>query len=278
MENLDDYKFLDFDDVIVKKEVYDYILNYCDEVEFLSEYKICFVDTLSEVYLPLYPELKNYLLDIREDVSWGMNGKIFKFKLDTYIKEILKDIGLTNFLYLDEDKKFLFQNTTLLKNNQIIYSVCTHESFDEFDEEFENTLATICKDKLTSSNIYKELLEKNKNKSKDELSKDIEILEDLCSYINRDINASIYQVPRNKEINYNNYIDTVNKSLSTNTLNNLINITSFKDFTSQDFIFTKEIDGKTYNNAVNPHKDITPLATQILNESKYLYAILQFEF
>ena len=25
MENLDDYKFLDFDDVIVKKEVYDYI-------------------------------------------------------------------------------------------------------------------------------------------------------------------------------------------------------------------------------------------------------------
>ena len=276
MENLEEYQFIDFDDKLLKDDAYNFILNACDEVEFFSEYQSCFVPSLSEVDNCSYPQLVDNLIEEREDSSWGMTGKIYKFKLNDYIKNILYNIGLTNFLYLDEDKKYLFQNTTLLKNNTVMYSSCTHEDFDEFDEAFRAELATICKEKLTNSDIYKELLNKNKSKAKEELEKDVQTLNDLCGYINKEIDAHIYVMPENSDITFSKYIDIANKSLSNSIVKELDNIHTFKDFISQEFIYTKEWQGKTINNPAN-QKDLIPLAQDIINECKYLYALLNFE-
>ena len=276
MGNIEEYQFVDFEDKLVKEDAYQFILDSCDEVEFFSEYNIGLLELLQKINAPTYPHIVDSLIEEREDLSWGMNGTIYKFKLDDYMKSILKKTGITNFLYLDNENKFLLQNTTLIKDNKIMYSSCTHEDFDELDEDFRTQLANICKDKLCSSNIYIQLKEKNKILSKEELETNIQILQDLCGYINQEINAYIYSLPENTNITLSNYIDIAIMSLSSTTSNNLSNIHSFKDFINQDFKFTRELQGKTINNCVNP-SDLTPLANDILSECKYLYALINFE-
>lgn len=276
MESLKNYVLIDFDDEILKEDAYNFIFNNCDEVEFLSEYKVGFIESLEDVTCSNYPGLANSIIEEREDISWGMRGKIYKFKLDDYMKTILREIGIANFLYLDINNKFLLQNTTLIKNNKVVYSVCTHENLEEFDTRFKNELAAICKDKLCSSEMYKELADKNKKHSKEDIEKNIEILNSLCGYINKELNAFIYSPPKYEDITFNNYIDIAQNALSSKVVEQLTHLTSFMDFISSNFQHTKEISGSIINNSVSLSNGLNKLAVEILNECKYLSAFVNF--
>lgn len=271
------FEYANFDDELLKKEAYDYMLSNCDKVEFFSELKHGGIGELKDIRDIKFPQLEECLLSVRQDSSWGVDGSIFTFKLNNYMKEIIYNNGLTNFLYLDEDNKFFFQNITLLKGNDVMYTCCTHESFDEFEEEFRLGLTEVCREKLQQCDIYNILLSKLKLLTLQEIDDDLVMLRDLVNYINKDIGATIFVMPNNDDITFTNYIDIANKYLSDDCIAGLRDFHSYSELVDDKFELHKEVREKIVTNSVSLLGGVKGIVSAVYRQLDYIDAIVNYE-
>ena len=130
------------------------IAEYCDEVEFLSEDhsggvydKECLLGTELEPLLPA-------LVGEREGSSWGMRGKLYRFRMSTEVAALLKKYGLDAVIRFFGDK-YRFENAALYRQGKKVYSCCSHEGMEDWaDEAFAASLARLCRREIERSAAY----------------------------------------------------------------------------------------------------------------------------
>mgnify|MGYP001633243384 CR=1 FL=1 len=121
------------------------IAEYCDEVEFLSEKhssfvydKECLLGTELEPLLPA-------LVGEREGNSWGMRGKLYRFRMTEEVAALLKKYGLDSVIRFFGEK-YRFENAALYRQGKKVYSCCSHEGLEDWaDKAFAASLARLCR-------------------------------------------------------------------------------------------------------------------------------------
>ena len=214
---------------LIKDEAYDYLLSLCDSVSFLYVDYSNSSDFKSDILGTKYETICNYLIKESVGESWGMNGTIYVFSLTKEIKKMIKEISLSGHLELTKFSRL--ENIELTKNNKTMYSICTHEGYEEIDDEFEKQVSQFCLKEISKTGTYKKLFEKISYlqlSDINQIDKHFAILRDLDSYVSEDWNRVIYAPPA-IEATYEDYLQLANKYLTNETNEDLKEFTSFKE-------------------------------------------------
>ena len=219
----------------IKEEAYNYLISLCDKVEFLyvnynegSNFKFDILESG-------YDDLLNQYLYIKNGESWGMSGEKVTFLLSSNIIGLIKEIGLNGYLKITENSTI--ENITLYKNEKVVFSICSHEGIEYFEEEFEEQVKAFCLEKIAKTEIYLELcnnIKTIKDKKVDEIYNDILVLEDLVAFVEQDWNKIIRQTPKTLTT-FDEYKKLAEKYLSKNTYDKIKKFKSFKDFYSSGY-------------------------------------------
>lgn len=211
----------------IKEKAYEYVFSLCDSVTFLF---IDYKQTLSldeAILQSKYPFLfsENHFVDIED--MWNMGRDTYKFNLTPEIKALITEHTFNKSIHLTDT--CVLENITLYKDNKFLYSICTHEGYEEFNEEFKNKVTEFCSSEIVKTNLYKELLVKlNKHKpSKEDIAKIIVILNDLKAYVQEDWQAFIRINPTFK-CNFKDYLYLAKYYLSDSFYNTLKEYSDFK--------------------------------------------------
>ena len=213
----------------IKEQAYNYIFSLCNRVSFLY---IDYSNTTNLEQTILGTEFEQILnnpinTNCKTDM-WNMDGLIYTYNLTNEIKSLILKNSLSSRFELT--KLCGLENLTLYKDNKIMYSVCSHEGYEHIDNEFENLVSDFCLNKIEKSNIYKEIFKKFENTqySEDEIIKNLVILGDLKSYVDKDCDAMIYATPK-FDCNFENYINLAKEFLSDEFYSSLSSSNSFKN-------------------------------------------------
>ena len=130
------------------------IAEYCDEVELLSEDhsggvydQECLWGTELEPLLPA-------LVGEREGSSWGMHGKLYRFRMTEEVAALLKKYGLDSVIRFFGDR-YRFENVALYRQGKRVYSCCSHEGLEDWaDKAFAASLARLCRREIERSDAY----------------------------------------------------------------------------------------------------------------------------
>lgn len=263
---------------LIKDEAYDYMLSLCDSVSFLyvdysnkSNFKI-------DVQFSDYNYICQYLTNEKEGESWEMKGREYTFNLSDTMKELIKTISIYGKLKITNQSQL--ENLQLIKDNKIVYSICTHEGYEEIDEKFEKQISQFCLKEISKTGIYKKLYDKISYlqlSDINQIDKHFKILRDLDSYVSEAWNCVIY-APPTIDATYEDYLQLANKYLTTETNEDLKEFTSFKELFPSGYPTTFEElplfdSSKTFINSF--------LYKQIMEEvdiaSAVIYNLLQIE-
>lgn len=174
------------------------IADYCDEVELLSADgspvfvydKECLLGTELEPLLPA-------LVGEREGSSWGMRGKLYRFRMTKEVAALLKKYGLDSVIRFFGDK-YCFENAALYRQGKKVYSCCSHEGLQNWeDKAFAASLARTCRREIERSAAYTAARDKLKSlPSKERFAKKIgyafSVFMHFENYVEDDIGVTIH--------------------------------------------------------------------------------------
>ena len=198
----------------IRTSAYDYLLSLCDRVSYLYGYRTD--DKFDFDIEAIGTDFENDIKDIINKAvaeSWGMSGARYSFMMSDRVKSIITEYGLGGIILVNNKK---LENLSLYNNEKLLYSVCSHEGYESFDDEFKNIVSTFCLKKAAELPVYKELDNKFAKYSfakNDELSKSFTILSELLNYVMQACKAVIHGMPV-YEINYEDYVALAEKFLS----------------------------------------------------------------
>jgi len=213
----------------IKQRAYSYTLSLCDSVSFLYsdlDNKLNLEQAISST--PYTSITKDILSTKNGRDVWNMEGVTCTFKLSDEIKNLISEKSLSHIFDLSSTCRL--ENLTLYKNNKILYSICSHEGYEEIDEEFKNLVSNFCLKEIENTILYKELLNKLNNLkcNKEEIIKNLTILQDLNAYVNKDCDALIYVSPK-FECSFESFLKLTKKYLSDKFFNLINKFNSYKD-------------------------------------------------
>ena len=263
---------------LIKEESYDYLLSLCDSVSFLYVDYSKSKEFKSDIIATKYETIYNSLIKETIGQSWEMQGTIYTFALTDEIKNIIKEISLQGKIQLTESSQL--ENIELIKNNKTMYSICTHEGYEEIDEKFSEQVSQFCLKEISKTGTYKKLYEKISYLQLidiNQMDNHFTILRDLDNYVSEDWNRVIY-APPDIETTYKEYLLLVNKYLTNETVEDLKEFSSFKELFPAGYPSSfEEIHKFDYSNVFLK----TYLYKQIMEEidiaSAVIYNILQIK-
>ncbi len=118
-----------------RADEYAKMFSVCDKISYLSEYQWGYLDDILMLYGTRLEGMIESLLSGRNGESWGMYGTVYTFSLSERVKRIVMRFGIERFLFA-QNQKYVLQNATLLRGEEELYSVCTHEGLYAAREEF----------------------------------------------------------------------------------------------------------------------------------------------
>lgn len=241
----------------IKDRAYDYMFSLCDSISCLNtNYTREFNESLID-----FKNIKKAIKTVQEGESWGMFGQIYTLDLSLEIKDYLKKYSIYSYINTSE---MVLENITLLKNKKVLYSICTHEGYEHFDDNFKKQVESFCLKEIETTNIYIELNNKISNilnQPLSEVSKELTILKDIYAYINEDWQAIIYVAPKTKQ-SYEDYFKIAKRYLSDDLIEKLNYHYSFKSIHSE-------------NHARNTPKEFLIKKTQDLYENEICKQIFE---
>ena len=211
----------------IRTSAYSYLLSRCDRASYLYGYRTD--DKFDFENEAIGTDSEGIIVDIinkKTAQSWGMNGAQYTFLMSDRVKAIISKYGLGGIITVNNKK---LENLSLYKGDKLLYSVCSHEGYETFDDEFKNKISEYCLKKAVELPIYNELNEKFKKYSSDnneELKKAFSILGDILSYVQQSCKAVIYSLPA-YETDFMGYVALAEKVLSDNCVRTL---KKFKNF------------------------------------------------
>ncbi len=193
-----DYLLTRINDPEISDDAYSFIFSQCDRVEYLNPtYGGRQIDVIEELY---GTDLDNFIpafIACQDDSSWGMEGKIYTFALTDEIKKLIKAHGISGTIKAP-DGCTVFENATLYSDEKILYSCCSHEGYESFDDDFKAALAEVCRGSIEKADCFKNMLtvyERVKQDTKSQRAKEKRILRFTENYIKQEGNAPWYQKP-----------------------------------------------------------------------------------
>lgn len=187
----------------VENRVTEIVLAASDSAEFLSGEGYGLED-IYDLYGTKYENIVPAFVSCKSGVSWDMWGTLFRFNLTDALKKHIIEEGLTC-IFGEQDRRYL-ENLTLFDGEKIVFSCISHEVFSLFHmAEVDDSLSEQILDavEITIKNMplyYKMsgIAANLSDKPKEKIEKDIEILSDLCWYVDEAIELWFYQLPKYK--------------------------------------------------------------------------------
>lgn len=221
-----------YNDEEIRAEIYDYIFSCCNQVK-------CLMSSLAQndfsSYTLVDKKICSYETNRKFDAEWGMQGEYVTFKLNDFVKNILKQCDLECGFVVEKDAEYvLFSNITLLNNDKLIFSCCTHEGYIEFDKELKHNLQDFCFQALKTTKTYNEMktifLKLKKEYKLSEISDICDKLSYLHCYVERARNSMIRQSSvYDDEMTWSEYLNLASKSLTKKTYAELSMAGSFEN-------------------------------------------------
>ena len=190
-----DSEIIDSPSGFVKEKMIKYILSKCDSVEFLLE-----VSTDMSVWEYFSKEVKdlfkNNLISIYNNVSYGMRGKCYLFKMTDDIRDyFIKRDNIVSRIDSKSDKCIYFDNPTFYIGNEWMVANCSHEGIIDINKKYRKDLEEKYLKYVQSDPEYFELRQKFKSCDISNFNKEFLILSSLRGYIDKNRGAYIYLEP-----------------------------------------------------------------------------------
>lgn len=186
-------KYITFDRE-VSDEAFAFIFDYCDAIEYLSEFRYGHFDDALYLSGTAFESWIPALKGTHEGESWGMEGTLYVFALTDAVKKTVKERGLYSLLVPSENH--VLQNATLYRGEREVFSVCSHEGYDHYDKEFENRLAEVCCRAIEKTKAYQRAQEAyERTKKRKRRASEKRILGAVANYVAQDSGAIIYVCP-----------------------------------------------------------------------------------
>lgn len=254
----------------IKDKAYDYLLSLCDKASYLL-----YENNIRNLNLkPFKDKHQRFFSDYKHTEqgpdNWNMHGTIYFYGLNGNIKQTIKDNSLAGIIKLSDGLSF--ENLTLYKNNKVLYSICSHEGYEEIDKEFEQQVTEFCLKAIKSTPLYQELLTKHlslTDRNINTVFEDLLVLEDLKAYIEEAWQFVIRMTPR-KPVTYQEYFSLAQKYLSSNLVKTLENANDFKSLHPSGY--PKTIDEASRFNLLRFEN--TQTYKQLCEEIKVYYALM----
>ena len=213
----------------IRASAYKYLLSLCDRVSYLYGYRTD--DKFDFESEAIGTDLEDVIKDIIHKCkaeSWCMGGAEYTFKMSDRVKAIIQEYGLGGIISVNNKK---LENLSLYNKDKLLYSVCSHEGYESFDEEFKNKVSEFCLKQAVELTLYKELnkkFSKYSSENNQELIKSFKILGDLLGYVEQACRAVIYVAPV-YEADYEEYVSLAEKFLSEDCIKMLKKYKSFDE-------------------------------------------------
>lgn len=145
----------------IKERAFAYLFSLCDGAEMLyacnqDEEDDLEFDALGTEYENLIPAIKGS----KKGESWGMWGRIYTFALTDEFKNFIVREGLGAMPQILKGVRL--ENLALLNGGKCMYSVCSHEGYEDIDAEFEKKVSDFCRREIVQTKLYAETLERYK--------------------------------------------------------------------------------------------------------------------
>lgn len=219
-----------YDDEEISDFVYDYVFSFCNRVKFRSSMEQQYA---KDVNKKVGEEIYFYEIERKNDSEWGMQGCYITFELSDFIKNILKKYGLEGSFFVEENgDERLFDNITLLYNEKVIFSCCSHEGYIKFEDELKRKLNIFCLEELKNTNTYKKMKQVYSNLKKFYTDDEITIIHNklfyLHCYVDKACHAFIRQSSEYDYITWTEYLELAKKVFSKEICMELEKASSFE--------------------------------------------------
>lgn len=235
------------------------------------------LESIYDLYGTDYEDIIPAFISCGSGESWGMHGKIFKFKLSDELKRHILKESLT----LMPCAKL--ENLTLYRGEKVIFSCLSHEVFcmggmSEIAEDLRERTIFSAKQAVRLSPLYAEMKkvhERLRYMPAAKIKKEMAVLRDLHCYVDRAKRAWFYQNPR-YECDIGKFRKIAAQYLTADLLDAL-NVKSFEDLQPLPVAHTTEevLSGIGKN---TPQFLSTPLYSRLSAELAVLEFIREEEF
>lgn len=223
----------------IKESAFNYLFSLCDSAEMLYDYAQVDADDLEfEALGTEYEFLIPAIIGCEKGESWGMRGRIYTFALTDEFKNFIVREGLSAMPCFQPGLRL--ENLTLLKDGKMMYAVCSHEGYDDFDDEFKQKIEDFCRSEIVKTKLYKEALVRYKKLPKRERNDRAQIrskLYDLTDQVEDAWEKYVRSKPR-WEMSYKEYLRLAKPVFSTDVYEKLEKAGSFTGLFPQGYPHT----------------------------------------
>lgn len=172
----------------ISDKVTEIVLSLCDTAEFLGGEGYG-LQEIYDLYGTKYEDIIPAYISCESGDSWGMTGKLFRFKLTDELRKHILEEQLTC-MFSDKNTLYL-ENLCLYSGEKVVFSCVSHEVFSlyhmaEIDDSLNDLILAAIREIIGKMPLYEKM--KNaayrlKDKPIDEIKKELRILFDLCWYV-----------------------------------------------------------------------------------------------
>ena len=180
------------------------VLSASDSAEFLGS-DIYGLKDVDDLYGTQYEDIIPAFVSRKAGESWGMSGTLFRFKLTDALKQHILEESLTCMFGESDPNRLYLENLTLYDGDKVIFSCVSHEVFSlyhmaEVDDSLSGQILSAVENTIKSMPLYGMMsqIAAGLNKTKEEIKKELQILSDLCWYVDEAKGSWFYSVPQYK--------------------------------------------------------------------------------
>lgn len=218
----------------IKDKVTEIVLSASDTAELMS-YDNCGLQSIFDLYGTEYEDMIPAFISCRSGDNWGMFGKFFKFRLTKELVRHIREEGIC--CSFREGHDFYMENLCLFRGEKVIFSCLTHEVFQlygmaEIDDSLNEKITDEVANLIENMPLYAKMQETNRRlaaKSEEEFKRELCILYDLHSYVDREKGAWFYQTPT-YECTFREFKKIAKQYLTADTYSALDPLKSFAEF------------------------------------------------
>ncbi|MDE6850648.1 MAG: hypothetical protein K2J54_04900 [Clostridia bacterium] len=221
----------------IKERAFAYLLSLCDGAEMLYACDNDDEDALEFTALGTeYEVLIPAIVGAQKGESWGMWGRIYKFALTDGFKSFIVREGLEAMPQIVKGVRL--ENLALFNGGKVMYSTCSHEPYNDIDEEFKQKVSDYCKREIVKTKLYSETLERYKklpHRTRNERAVIQSKLQDLNAQVESEWEKVIRGVPHWNDLTYKEYLTLAKPVLSSDVYEQLERAGSYKGLHSAGY-------------------------------------------
>lgn len=263
--------FIEFSEVSDK--VTEIVLASCDVAEFLGAEKYGLQD-INDLRGTKYEDIIPAFISVKTGDSYGMTGKLFRFRLTEEVRShILEESLVCIFSY---NNAVYLENLCLYFKDKVIFSCVSHEFLSlyhmaEIDDSLGDAIYAAIEETMQKMPLYETMKKavRRANESATKMEKELQILFDLCWYVDEEKGMWVYTPPKYK-CDLNLFKEIAKKYLTEETFAPLAAVNSFSELQPLPV-------AKTVEEALHGKGSYAPqfMLTEYYNTVKYELSILE---